>query len=201
MPNKIYNTTACAQQSLFSIGHSVFTGYRRKIGQVEFSIIIVRCCLFGHSLHTRSYTCSSKASWKKFSTEMFFSAVWSEGVDGGWQTGGREHLKDLQKNSSEENESSARKRSQAAITTACCGDGGDNTHSGVSRKLALWTSAHPVHHHLKPKTLTPFKGGLPQVRQRSCTGRSWEVHNAIRTSHLMVRLLDFCVCVSLSFPF
>ena len=35
-----------------------------------------------------------------------------------------------------------------------------------------------------------FKG----VSLRSSTGRSWEVHNAIRPSHLIVSLLQFLVC-------
>lgn len=40
------------------------------------------------------------------------------------------------------------------------------------------------------------------MRQRSCTGRSWEVHSAIRTFHLRVSLLHFffvfSICVDFS---
>ena len=79
----------------------------------------------------------------------------------GWQLGGGEHLKDFLKKKKKER--SARKRSQAAITTACSSDGGDNVRSAANRKLALWTSVHPVFLHLEPKaaeqkSLTSFKG-------------------------------------------
>lgn len=58
------------------------------------------------------------------------------------------------------------------------------THSGANRKLALWTSAHPVFFYLKPKaarqkSLTCFKGvsqrsgkGCIQERAGKCTMQS-----------------------------
>lgn len=103
--------------------------------------------------------------------------------------------------STEENESTSRKRSQAAITTACCNDGGDKEHTGVNRKLAVWTSAHPVVLHFEPKeadqkSLTPFKGVVHRSDEGHVQESGWEVHNVIRTSHQMVSpLLWVCVCL------
>lgn len=89
--------------------------------------------------------------------------------------------------SSEENESLARQGSQAAITTACCSDWGNNACSETNQKLALSTSTYPVYLPLQPKAAEQksFGRGLQQVMQRSRTGRSWEMHDTIRTSHLM----------------
>lgn len=80
------------------------------------------------------------------------------------------------------------------------------TRSGANRKLALWTSDHPV---FTPpwaqsggaEVLDFFQRGLPEVRQRSHTWRSWELHNAIRTSHLIVCMLHFCVVFFCFFHF
>lgn len=80
------------------------------------------------------------------------------------------------------------------------------TRSGANRKLALWTSDHPV---FTPpwaqsggaEVLDFFQRGLPEVRQRSHTWRSWELHNAIRTSHLIVCMLHFCVVFFCLFHF
>lgn len=142
------------QQSMFSL-ESFETLYILYIQYLKYTPTYNPDSLFGWLLIMLVF------SWLR----TWFSFQVSEGVEG-WQQGGGEHLKDLQKN-----ERSTRRRSQTAITTACCSDGGDNVRSGANRKLALWTSAHPVFLHLQPKaaeqkSLTSFKG----VSQRSGKG-------------------------------
>lgn len=87
------------------------------------------------------------------------------------------------------------KRSQAEITTVCCSDGGDNRLWGKQSRLSEPRITSSLLH-LEPraaqqKSLTSFKGGLPEVRKRSHAGRSREVHNTIKTSHLIACMLDF----------
>lgn len=70
------------------------------------------------------------------------------------------------------------------------------TRSEANRKLALWTSDHPVFtlplaQSGRAEVVDFFQRGLPEVRQRSSTGRSWEVRNAIRTYFFAPRLI-FC---------